>query len=109
MSSKIFIAFILLLTVFRASAQIESINNANEKLIGWNIQTKNSLYQIALNDRGDVYPTYYGAKAQVKGLMTQDRSRGGNGPFPVNEVPVRGKYADKIPAVEVVFADGTRD
>ena len=109
MSSKIFIAFILLLTVFRASAQIESIINANEKLIGWNVQTKNSLYQIALNDRGDVYPTYYGAKAQVKGLMTQDRSRGGNGPFPVNEVPVRGKYADKIPAVEVVFADGTRD
>jgi len=109
MSLKRFIVFILLLIAFRASAQIDSITNANGKLIGWNIQTKNSLYQIGLNERGDVYPTYYGVKSHLKGLVAQDRSRGGNGPFSVNEVPVRGKYADKIPAVEVVFADGTRD
>ena len=103
------IALLLLLTSFRLSAQVDSITNANGKLIGWNINTKTSLYQIGLSERGDVYPTYYGAKAQVNGLLAQDRSRGGNGPFPLNEVPVRGKYADKIPAVEVVFADGTRD
>ena len=107
--SKLSIAFILLMISFRVSAQVDSIMNANGKLIGWNIQTKNSLYQVGLNERGDVYPTFYGAKASVKGLLAQDRIRGGNGPFSVNEIPVRGKYADKIPAVEVVFADGTRD
>ena len=109
MSFKRFIVYLFLLAGFRVSAQIESITGTNGKLVGWNIQTNNSLYQLAVNDRGDVYPTYYGARAQVKGLVAQDRSRGGNGPFPVNEVPVRGKYADKTPLLEVIFADGTRD
>jgi alpha-galactosidase len=109
MTSRIPILLIILFTALSVSAQIDSINNANGKLIGWNLQTRNSLYQIALNERGDVFPTYYGPKAQIKGAMAQDRGRGGNGPFAINEVPVRGTYADKLPLAEVVFADGTRD
>ncbi|GAA4729297.1 alpha-galactosidase [Flavisolibacter ginsenosidimutans] len=98
----------LMLFSMNASSQIDSVMNASGKLLGWNILTQSSVYQLMLNDRGEVVPVFYGPKAHVERMLPQDRSRG-NGPFQLNEVTVRGKYADKIPLVEVMFADGTRD
>lgn len=92
-----------------AFAQVDSIVSATGKTIGWNIQTASSVYQLSVNEAGDVLPTFYGPKAHVERLSSQERSRGGNGPFSITEIPVRGKYADKVPILEVVFGDGTRD
>jgi len=75
---------------------------------GWNIQTKSSVYQLIVNDKGEVIPLFYGPKAHSEKLPEQGRIRQ-NGPFVINEIPVRGKYADKIPLVEVVYTDHTRD
>ncbi len=99
---------ILLFFSCKVFSQIDSVVNANGKTIGWNVTTQSSVYQIMLNDKGDVIPVFFGTKAHEEKLLPQDRSRG-NGPFQLNEVPVRGKFADKIPVVEVVFADNTRD
>lgn len=99
---------LLLFVSLHSVAQIDSVVNANGKIIGWNVFTNSSVYQIMLNDRGDVIPVFFGSKAHGEKLVPQDRSRG-NGPFQLNEIPVRGKFADKIPIVEVEFADHTRD
>lgn len=99
---------LLLVVSLHSFAQIDSLVNANGKIIGWNVFTNSSVYQIMLNDRGDVIPVFFGSKAHGEKLVPQDRSRG-NGPFQLNEIPVRGKFADKIPIVEVEFSDHTRD
>ncbi|RYZ30160.1 MAG: alpha-galactosidase [Chitinophagaceae bacterium] len=102
------LVFVLLFFSLNASAQVDSVLNADGKLAGWNVRTNSSVYQLLLTDRGEVLPVFYGPEARAERLLPQDRNRG-NGPFQLAEVPVRGTYADKIPVVEVVFADGTRD
>jgi alpha-galactosidase len=98
----------LLLFVLNAFPQIDSIVDATGKVTGWNVLTNSSVYQLTITDKGEVVPVFYGPKIHAERLVAQDRSRG-NGPFQLNEIPVRGSFADKIPLVEVVFADGTRD
>ena len=75
---------------------------------GWMLQTEQSVYQVTVTETGDVLPVYYGHKAHVSQWKKQDRTRH-NGPYAIYEVPVRGKYADKMPVVEVLFPDGTRE
>lgn len=89
-------------------SQVTTVTDANGKTTGWNIRTAVSVYQIALNAKGEVLPVFYGAGAHAEKWLAQGRSRG-NGPFQLNEVPVRGGFADKVPMVELVFADNTRD
>lgn len=102
------LAFALLPFSLNASAQVDSVVNGAGKVTGWNILTRSGVYQLGLTESGAVVPVFYGPKAHAERLLPQDRSRG-NGPFQLDEVPVRGKFADKVPVLEVEFADGTRD
>lgn len=103
---KISVLFFLFFS-FNAIGQITDISKINDTK-GWNIETKSSVYQIMVTEKGEVIPLYYGPKVHAEHIVVQDRIRPG-GPFIISEIPVRGKYADKIPIVEVVFADHTRD
>lgn len=79
-----------------------------EKGNGWNIMTDNSVYQLRIEDNGSVYPVFWGTKAQAEKLTEQYRTRA-NGPFRLYETPVRGMHADKMPILEVIYSDKTRD
>lgn len=105
---KIIIVHLLLLTtiISEVRAQI-TVRNAGDNRI-WSLRTRSTAYQVQITERGDVVPLYYGAAAAAEATGAQDRSRG-NGPFVLHEVPVRGGMADKIPQLEIRFADGTRD
>ncbi len=74
---------------------------------GWIVSTEKAAYVIGIND-GKVYPVYFGPKDEAPSDWKQDRTRG-NGPHLLEEVPVRGMYADKLPIVEVTFPDKVRD
>ncbi len=71
---------------------------------GWLIQTKSSAYQITVDEKGNVLPLFYGGDAlsDLKGRKASGRER-------IYEVPVRGGFANKTPALEVVFPDLVRD
>lgn len=73
----------------------------------WNLETKNAVYQLRI-DNGRIYPTYFGDIAAASTDHIQDRIRP-NSPHTLEEIPVRGSFADKMPVVEAVFPDGVRD
>lgn len=73
----------------------------------WNLETKNAVYQLRI-DNGRIYPTYFGDIAAASTDHVQDRIRPNN-PHTLEEIPVRGSFADKMPVVEAVFPDGVRD
>jgi len=73
----------------------------------WNLQTRNSVYQLRI-DNGRIYPVYFGDISAASTDHTQDRIRP-NAPHTLEEIPVRGSFADKMPVVEAVFPDGVRD
>lgn len=56
-----------------------------------------------------VFIPFSGASAACAGVSPEQNRKRANGPFRLDEVPVRGTYADKMPVLEVVYADGTRD
>lgn len=75
---------------------------------GWNVATDNSVYQIQVQAGRNPFPQFWGARPAEGNGYNLDRSRR-NGPFRLDEIPVRGHYADKTPILEAVFRDGTRD
>jgi len=104
---KIFFILVLFSLASVTFCQVASLENAIEKTTspdGWMIHTRSSVYQIIVNKNGEVIPAYYGDDAQESFLKKNAlwTSR-------VQEVPVRGGFANKTPAVEVVFADHVRD
>ncbi len=71
---------------------------------GWIIRTKSSAYQIVIGADGTVKPVFYGDAVQNEyqrknALWTES----------IDEVPVRGAYPFKTPALEVVYSDLMRD
>lgn len=104
---KIFFILVLFSNPSFTFCQPASLNNIIEKTTspdGWMIHTRSSVYQIIINKNGEVIPAYYGNDAQESFLKENALSTN-----KVLEVPVRGGFANKTPAVEVVFADNTRD
>lgn len=100
------IAWLSLLSGFAADASdIKPIIDG--KNAGWDITTDNSVYKLRV-DNGHVYPVFWGNRAHAGVPADQGRKRA-NGPFRLDEVPARGYYADKMPVLEVVFSDNTRD
>lgn len=97
---------IFILGIQLLQAQITQFTGDGKR--AWNITTKSGFYQIQITSEGEVLPVHFGPKAQAESIASQGRSRG-NGPFHLHEVPVRGGMADKIPAVELIFPDKTRD
>jgi alpha-galactosidase len=77
--------------------------------VGWKIETALSSYQIAVAQDLIVIPLYYGPKgnmAEVRAPAVNVEKKIGS---KIREVPFRGGFIEQTPAVEVVFADGTRD
>lgn len=98
------ILIILTLLFNNAFAQqkhvIESLDNPK----GWIIHTKSSAYQILITTGGNVKPTFYGSGEQV-----DFKQRNNKWTEKIDEVPVRGGYPFKTPALEVIFDDKVRD
>lgn len=71
---------------------------------GWIIRTKSSAYQLSISSGKRVTPVFYGPVQQAdynkKNAAWNDR---------VEEIPVRGAYPFKTPAVEVIYNDNVRD
>src|SRR5664279_303568 len=104
---KIFFVLALFSIAPVAFCQVVSSSNSIEKTTGpdgWIIHTRSSVYQVIVNENGEVIPVYFGDAA--KAWFTKKNPLWTNR---VQEVPVRGGFTNKIPAVEVVFADNVRD
>lgn len=104
---KIFFVLFLFSIVFENFCQITSSVNPIERMTatdGWTIHTKSSVYQVIVNENNEVIPVYFGDAAQ--GVFTKKYPLWMNR---VQEVPVRGGFANKTPAIEVVFSDNVRD
>jgi alpha-galactosidase len=72
----------------------------------WKIQTANSQYTIAVAGDNIPVPVYFGppGDAPLPNLKV-DPKVGSK----IRELPFRGGFVEQTPAIEVVFADGTRD
>lgn len=75
----------------------------------WRIETNASVYEIGVADDGVVVPLYYGPKgrvSQVRDLpLKVDPFVGSK----IREIPYRGGFVEQTPALEVIYADHTRD
>src|SRR5258705_9545483 len=97
-------SILLCLPVITAFAQVQNSIDSLSDPRGWAIHTRNSVYQILITDAKKVVPVFYGAVQQAdykrRNALWTDR---------IEEVPVRGGYPSKTPAVEVVYMDNDRD
>ncbi|MEW6237865.1 MAG: alpha-galactosidase [Candidatus Omnitrophota bacterium] len=101
-------AFFLTCVIFISPIGADVITPTNNPQ-GWIIQTNSSTYQTAIASDGAVIPIYYGPTAnflELDGAPLKVNPKVGSA---VREVPFRGGYVRQIPAVEVVYADHTRD
>ncbi|HQH74524.1 MAG TPA: glycoside hydrolase family 36 N-terminal domain-containing protein, partial [bacterium] len=75
----------------------------------WTLRTSSSVYQLAVASDGVVIPVYYGPAADF--LAVQDAPLRVNNKVgsEIREVPNRGGFMAQTPALEVLFADHTRD
>jgi alpha-galactosidase len=91
------------------AAPADQAISASESPRVWTIKTANSIYELGVAEDGVVVPIYYGPRGRVEQL--------GDLPLKVNpiigskirEVPCRGGFVEQTPALEVVYADHTRD
>jgi alpha-galactosidase len=71
---------------------------------GWMIKTKSSAYQLYITSVNSIRPVFYGSRTQAD--QVQKNAAWFEG---IEEVPVRGNYPFKTPALEVIFDDNVRD
>jgi alpha-galactosidase len=75
----------------------------------WRIATKSSTYELGVANDGIVVPLYYGPKGHIHELrdapLKVDPLIGSK----IREVPYRGGFVEQTPALEVRYADHTRD
>jgi alpha-galactosidase len=72
---------------------------------GWIIQTKSSTYQLYVSSVNSIRPVFYGSREQAE-QAGRNNSQWFEG---IEEVPVRGSFPFKTPALEVIFNDNVRD
>lgn len=103
---KIFILFIFVAVMSGAFSQSAPANAIEQTTSpnGWIIHTKSAVYQLVLDDNGMIIPVYFGDAAQAS-FKKQNPVWNNK----IAEVPVRGGFANKKPAVEVIFSDNVRD
>jgi alpha-galactosidase len=101
---KIFFALAILFATCDIFCQTGSSIEKTNAPDGWIIHTKSSVYQIIVNENGEVVPVYYGDA--VQGAFIKKSNLWNNR---IQEVPVRGGFASKTPAIEVLFSDHVRD
>lgn len=71
---------------------------------GWIIHTKSSAYQLILTKDNKVQQVYYGPNEQ-----SSFKQKNPQWVDNMDEIPVRGAFANKTPLLEAVFSDGVRD
>ena len=99
----LFLFTVLLCTRSAAQDGFSTITQTKDP-VGWLIATKSSVYQITISSNGEVKPVNYGAKNE-DGYYKKNAAWTES----IDEIPVRGGYPFKTPALEVVFKDGVRD
>ncbi|MES2375518.1 MAG: alpha-galactosidase [Bacteroidota bacterium] len=72
---------------------------------GWIIQTRSSAYQLYISSVNSIRPVFYGSREQAE-QAARNNSQWFEG---IEEVPVRGSFPFKTPALEVIFNDNVRD
>jgi alpha-galactosidase len=92
--------FLSLSTFCQGKNVIDSISSPK----GWMIRTKNSAYQLLVTQTKKLVPVFYGSVQQQ-----EYKKRNASWSERIEEVPVRGGYPFKTPAVEVVYKDNVRD
>ena len=102
--SPSFLLVTLLFIVFPCTSARSSIVKGEN---GWVVSTDKSSLVIRVEGTA-AYPVYYGSSDAIPATWRQNRSTG-YGYRILEEVPVRGMFADKLPIVEAVFPDGVRD
>ena len=99
----------ILVSVYMVANVQAAVITETKNPIGWKIETASSSYQMAVAQDGIVIPVYYGPKgsiSEVRGPAVNVEKKVGS---KIREVPFRGGFIEQTPAVEVIFADGTRD
>ncbi|QKJ33258.1 alpha-galactosidase [Mucilaginibacter mali] len=71
---------------------------------GWVIETRSSAYQLYINSSNSIRPVFYGSREQAEQQKKNAQWFDG-----IEEVPVRGNFPFKTPALEVIYADNVRD
>ncbi|MCU7694716.1 alpha-galactosidase [Haoranjiania flava] len=89
------IAYTILIS-FQGVAQVRTVAENH-----WLLETENMYYSVKVINK-QLYSGYYGA-AFKQNKYSPDHFTGRE------EIPVRGKWTDKLPIIEVIFNDGTRD
>lgn len=85
-----------ILISFQGVAQVRTVAENH-----WILETENMSYSVKVINK-QLYSGYYGAAFRHnKYSLDYFTSR--------EEIPVRGKWTDKLPIIEVIFNDGTRD
>lgn len=80
-------------------AQTSSIVTAPDGK-SWILHTKSAVYNISVDDNGNVEMCYFGDKSKVGGASGKKLG---------NEVTVRGGFSSETPMLEVIFPDRVRD
>lgn len=103
MSAKYLLTILLLVFTFSGNGQnaIEKIDGADG---GWIIRTKDAAYRIVISPDKRVYPVFFGPIAGA-----DFNKRNATWTQRVEEVPVRGAHPNKVPVLELIFADHVRD
>ncbi len=94
-----------LLSFSIGAAPIEETTNP----LGWILSTDASMYRIVVDGNGYVLNAYYGSPGRYLDLKEVAAGRTALYRRGMHEVPFRGGWVEGTPAVEVIFADHTRD
>ena len=81
----------------------------SEQPTAWKIETASSVYRMAVAQDGIVIPVYYGPLGEPLEVQKASINVNPKVGSRIREVPFRGGFIAQTPAVEVVYADGTRD
>jgi alpha-galactosidase len=93
------------LVIWISSASAQAIREGSHPT-RWTIQTADSQETIGLASDGIPVPLYYGPIGEPTANQLHVNPKVGS---KLREVPFRGGFIEQVPAIEVVYADGTRD
>ena len=91
------------------SAVSNDVISVSKDPLVWTIATKTSVYELGVATDGIVVPVYYGPKGSVKQIRDLPLKVEPVIGSKIREVPFRGGFVEQTPAVEVIYADHTRD
>ena len=94
---------------FSSWAQAESAIRVDDNPTRWTLATAHSSCQIILTQDHNLTPGWYGPIAGARLLQAPDWSATVENGTLLREIPYRGGMVDMEPALEVIFADHSRE